>query len=67
MNERTYFFISGFICALVAIVHLLRIINQFQVVIGIWSVPMAISWVGLIIAGSLSYWDFALISKENRR
>ena len=67
MNKRMYFFIAGFICALLAIVHLLRIINQFQVVIGTWSVPMAGSWVILIIAGSLSYWDFALMRKENPR
>ena len=65
MNKRTYLFIAGFICAFVALVHLLRIINHSQVVIGTWSVPMAGSWASLIIAGSLSYWDFVLISKEN--
>ena len=67
MNKRMYFLISGFIFALVAIVHLWRVINQFQVVIGTWSAPIAASWIGLIIAGSLSYWGFVLMGKEDRK
>ena len=64
MNKRTYFLISGLVFAIVAIVHLLRIINQFDVVIGTWSAPMVVSWIGLIAAGILSYFGFTLMSKE---
>ena len=64
MNKRTYFLISGLVFAIVAIVHLLRVINQFQVVIGTWVTPMAASWIGLIVAGILSYCGFTLMSKE---
>jgi len=66
MNKRVYFFIVSSLFGLVAIVHLLRIINQFQVVIGTWSTPMAVSWVGLIIPGLLSYLGFTLMSKEKQ-
>ena len=64
MNKRTYFLISGLVFAIVAIVHLLRIINQFQVVIGTWSAPMVASWIGFIAAGILSYCGFTLMNKE---
>jgi uncharacterized integral membrane protein len=66
MNKRTYFLISGVVFAIVAIVHLFRIINQFEVVIGTWSAPMSVSWVGFIAAGILSYCGFTLMSKENK-
>jgi hypothetical protein len=64
MNKKTYFFISGLVFAIVAAVHLLRIINQFQIVIGTWSAPMSVSWIGIIIPGLLSYCGFVLMSKE---
>ena len=67
MNKRTYFFISGFIFAVVAIVHLFRAINQFSVVVGTWSVPMTGSWICFIIAGFLSYCGFVLMSKEKQK
>lgn len=66
MNKRMYFLISGLIFAIVAVVHLLRIINQFQIVIGTWSAPMAVSWIGFIIPALLSYWGFTLMSKEKQ-
>ena len=64
MNNRAYFFISGLVFAIVAIVHLFRIINQFEVVIGTWSAPMVVSWIGFIAAGILSYCGFTLMCKE---
>ena len=64
MNKRTYFFISGLVFAIVAVVHLWRIINQFEVVIGTWSAPMVVSWIGFIAAGILSYCGFTLMCKE---
>lgn len=64
MNKKTYFLISGLIFAVVAAVHLWRIINQFEVVIGTWSAPMVASWIGFIAAGILSYCGFTLMCKE---
>jgi hypothetical protein len=64
MNKRTYFFISGLIFAIVAIVHLLRIIDQSPIIVGTWGVPMSVSVIGLIVAGILSYFGFTLMRKE---
>ena len=64
MNKHTYFLISGLIFAIVATVHLWRIINQFELVIGTWLAPMIVSWIGFIAAGILSYCGFILMCKE---
>jgi len=64
MNKRSYFLISGSVFAIVAAVHLWRIIEQFPVVVGTWDMPMFMSWIGLIAAGILSYCGFTLMSKE---
>lgn len=66
MNKKMYFLISGLVFAIVAIVHLLRIIYQFQIVIATWSVPMSVSWVVVIIPGLLSYYAFLLMNEEKK-
>ncbi len=58
---KAYHVISGIIFGLVAVAHLLRLINQWPLVLGPWSAPMAVSWVGLIITTCLSIWSFRLI------
>ena len=58
---KPYHLVTGSIFAFVAIIHILRIINQWPLVIGPWNAPMTMSWVGLIITASLSIWSFRLI------
>jgi hypothetical protein len=61
MNKQTYFLISGSVFAIVAATHLLRVINQFPVVVGNWAVPMMGSVIGFFAAGILSYCGFTLM------
>src|SRR5258707_2851663 len=42
------------IFAVVALFHLVRIFAEWTVIIGDWSVPKSVSWVALIVAGSLA-------------
>ena len=56
--------IAGTIFALVALLQALRIYMGWPVVIGGWSAPMWVSWIAIVVAGSLSY--FALTLKSNR-
>jgi len=42
--------------ALVALLHLLRLVMGWSVMIDAWTVPMWVSWVGLVVAGGLSYY-----------
>ena len=55
--------IAAVVFALVALVHLLRLVYGWQVVFNGWTVPMWLSWFGLIVAGVLS----ALVWREAKR
>jgi hypothetical protein len=54
MDQKTFSVVAGVVFAVVAVLHLLRIYMNWPVVIADWSVPMWVSWVGLVIAGGLA-------------
>ena len=56
MTEKTFATIAAVIFALVAVLHLLRLVMGWSIVIDSWTVPMWVSWVGLVVAGGLSYY-----------
>jgi hypothetical protein len=53
-----YAAISALVFAVVAIGHLIRLLNRWTVQLGPFSVPMSVSWAGLVIAVLLSIWGF---------
>jgi hypothetical protein len=55
MDQRAFSIVAGMIFALVALLHLVRIIIGWSVVIGDWSVPMWVSWIGFVVAGGLAF------------
>jgi hypothetical protein len=65
MNRRTFAIVAGIIFTLVALLHLLRIFEDWPVVIGDWSVPKSVSWVALIVAGGLALLGFRLAANES--
>ena len=64
MDQKTFFLVASVIFALVALLHLLRIYMGWPVVIGSWSVPMWLSWIGLVVAGGLSYFGLRLTARS---
>ena len=52
MDQKTFSLIAGLIFAVVALFHLVRILAEWNLVIGDWSVPKSVSWVALIVAGA---------------
>ena len=56
MTEKTFATIAAVIFALVALLHLLRLVMGWSIVIDSWTVPMWLSWMGLVVAGGLSYY-----------
>lgn len=62
MSDRTYLITSAVIFVLVAMFHLVRIVNHWSVQIGVTAVPLWGSWLGLLISVALSVWAFRLIS-----
>ena len=66
MNQRTYFVISGVIFGGVALLHLLRLINHWEVILGPWTMPLWLSWLGLFLAGGLSVWALLAAGRWKR-
>jgi hypothetical protein len=64
MNTKTYCVISGFIFLLVALAHLLRIYNGWEVNIGTEIIPLWVSWFGLIVPALLGIWAFMLVKSR---
>jgi len=54
MNQKTFTILASVIFALVALFHVLRIFLGWPAVIAGWTVPMWLSWIGLVVAGGLS-------------
>ena len=54
MDAKTFSLAVGVIFAVVALLHLVRIFEEWPVIIGDWSAPKSVSWVALIVAGGLA-------------
>jgi hypothetical protein len=66
MDQKTFSIAAGVIFAVVALFHLLRIYMGWPVIIGDWSVPMWLSWIGLIVAGGLAFFGLSLAARDRR-
>ncbi len=55
MNQKTFSLVAGLIFLLVVLLHALRLGFRWHVVLGGWTIPIWVSWVGLIIAGYLAF------------
>jgi hypothetical protein len=66
MDQKTFSVVAGVVFAVVAVLHLLRIYMNWPVVIADWSVPMWVSWVGLVIAGGLAFFGLRLAARAAR-
>jgi hypothetical protein len=67
MSRRAYLLVAAFIFSLVCLLHLARIVFGWSVAIGDWSVPMWLSWVGMIVTGALAYFGFSLARQSSRK
>jgi hypothetical protein len=57
---RSYLLVSGILFGAVALAHLLRLIYAWPVQLGGETVPLWISVIGIVVAGALCAWAFAL-------
>ena len=60
MKEKYYLLISAAIFAVVAVLHLARLIAHLSVQVGATTFPVWGSWLSLIIAVALSLWGLRL-------
>lgn len=60
---RAYLWVSGVVFGVVALVHVLRIAYAWPVQIAGLTVPVEVSWIGLIVAGGLCVWAISLVRR----
>ncbi|MDJ0845118.1 hypothetical protein [Crocosphaera sp.] len=60
MTARLYLIISGVIFALIGLLHLLRIVFQLPAMVGVWTVPFAMSVLAIVVATGLAFSAFRL-------
>ena len=53
-----YVVVSGVIFGVIAVVQAVRALNQWPVNVGSFDVPVWVSWVAMVVAGSLCVWAF---------
>ena len=59
---NSYAALSALIFAVVAIAHVLRLINRWSVVIGPYNISMNVSWAALVVSALLAIWGFMQLS-----
>lgn len=59
MNKNIPLFVAGCFFTLLALMHLLRLIYKIQIVASGVTIPMGISYFGLVLTLSLAIWMFA--------
>lgn len=64
MTVRSYTLTSSIIFLLVAVMHLLRLFWQENMMIGSWQFPMWASIVAVVVAGFLSFAGFRLFQAQ---
>jgi hypothetical protein len=63
MAAKLYLILSGFIFLLVGIFHLLRVVYHWPIVIGTWTIPFVLSYVGFPAATGYSAWALWLLRR----
>lgn len=60
---KSYIAISAIIFALVAIGHLVRIVQGWQVQLGDLGVAMPVSWAALVVSAALAVWGAVVLRR----
>lgn len=66
MSQKLYLIVSGSVFFLVGIFHLLRLLYQWQVLVGPSEVPYSLSYVGCPVSLGYSVWACWLLVRTSR-
>jgi len=61
--RNSYVVVSGLVFGVVAVLQVVRAVNQWPVQIGEFNIAVSASWIAALVAGGLCYWAFASRSK----
>ncbi len=59
MDAKNYSLLAAAIFAVIAVVHLIRAITGWPILIDAWSVPIWGSWVACVVTSGLAWVGFA--------
>lgn len=62
--KRAPLIVAGIIFTIVALVHLLRILYHWKIIIGAYHAPVLVSIVGLIVTAILAIWMFYSAARD---
>lgn len=60
-TTHVYLWISATIFGLVAVIHLVRVLNGWAFAVGPISIPISASWIGFAITAALCGWAIRLL------
>lgn len=63
MGRKPFTLIAAAIFGLMAILHVYRLITDFQVIVGTHTIPYGVSWIALVVTAGLSW----MLLREARR
>lgn len=63
MGQKAYLITTGIFFLVVAVLHLLRLVFGWEILIEGWAIPRWLNFVALIITGHLAYAGFKLSRK----
>mgnify|MGYP006271538797 CR=1 FL=1 len=55
MSKQTFYYVIAGVFLMVALLHLVRIIEGWEAVLGGVVIPMWVSWAAIVLAGYLSF------------
>ena len=58
-NRKPFTLIAAVIFALMALVHIYRIATDFQIIVGTHTLPMTVSYIGVVATGILAVMLYA--------
>jgi len=66
MARKLYLIFSGFVFLMVAIFHLVRLVEHWPIVVGTTTIPFALSYVGFPASTAYCAWAIWLLSRDRQ-
>ncbi len=60
MSQRSFLLVSAIVFTLVFLLHVLRLVYGWSATIAGWTVPIWVSWIGVVVSGFLALEGFRL-------
>jgi len=64
LSLRLYLIVSGSVFFLVGVLHFFRLLNDWPMVVGTWTVPRVLSVVGFPVATAYAVWAVFLLGRK---